>query len=424
MARSDYTLAVFDENGNETRDQQGNLGSEKAAARMQNEATTDVFLMSHGWKGDVPSAIQQYDAWTDALMKCKDDLTKLGTQRPGFKPLIVGFHWPSQPWGDEAAIASFALTLTAPAFDPVADYAQRLGGTPEIRAAVQKVFTETAASPSPNKMSPGLAQAYIDLNNLLNLGADGAGGAPGADRAPFDPVKVFEASKILDRRAASFGGFTVGGLLDTLRSLSFWTMKDRGRKLGETAGANLLKALQKAAAGRDVHFHLMGHSFGCIVVSAMAAGAAPVQSLVLVQGAFSLWSYANAIPKLPLIPGYFRSVLKDGKVLGPIATTQSPFDRAVGVFYPLGAGAAGQASFDVLDLPIFGGVGTWGLQGVEHIVPLGSMLGVPQQYGFQPGQIYNIASGNIIKALDGISGAHSDISHPEVGHVVWQAAMA
>jgi hypothetical protein len=165
-------------------------------------------------------------------------------------------------------------------------------------------------------------------------------------------------------------------------------------------------------------------------VSAMMAGphggatADPVNSAVLVEGAVSLWSYAPQIPPAPGTAGYFNSIVTGKKVTGPVVTTISAFDRAVGLFYPLGAGIARQSAFDLPQFPLYGAVGSFGLQGLEHIIGLTSMLSPAQQYGFQPGQIYNIESSNIIKnILDPISGSHNDIAHPEVGHVIWQAAM-
>jgi hypothetical protein len=430
MARSDYTLIAYDENGNEQHDLHGDLGSAKAVNRMQQEGSTDVFLMSHGWKGDVPSALDQYNHWTDAMLANPDDITRLGTLHPGFKALLLGVHWPSLPWGDEHPIASFALNMAAPAFDPIADYAKRLGDTPEIRAAVQRVFSVIAATTDSKTMPPELEQAYLDLDKAVGLGAAGVGAPPGDDRMPFDPKAVFAAVRNPHGRAASFGALSLGGLIEPLRVLSFWKMKDRARIIGEGAGYNLLRTLQQAASP-NVRFHVMGHSFGCIVASAMVAGPhpntvpnAPVQSLVLVEGALSLWAYAPKIPPAPGTTGYFNPIVSDNRVSGPIVAIRSAFDRAVGLFYPLAAAPAQQVSFEMPQFPLFGGVGTFGLQGLEH-QELAAMLPTSAQYDFKAGQIYNIESSNIIKDVsDQISGAHSDISHPEVGHVVWQAAMA
>ena len=373
MARQDYTLVVFDKDGNEQKDEHGDLGSQKVISKMP--GVTDVFIMSHGWMGDVQDAIGQYNGWTDQLMSCHDDLAKLKTLRPGFKPLLVGYHWPSKPFGNESQIESFGIEAAmggaAPAFDPAAEYAAVLGGTPEIHAAVTRVYNEIAASPNPSVVTPGLAKAYQDLNKVMRLGTEGPGAAPEADRQDFDPARICEAVQDAEDSAGSFGGFT-DALLSPLRTISFWTMKGRARKLGENAGGGLLIKLQDAAAGRPVRFHLMGHSFGCIAVTAMLTGThqggrvpAPVHSAFLVQGAMSLWSFTPQIPKLSGVPGYFQAAIKAKKVMGPLVTTQAKNDRAVGFLYPIASGVVGDASFDALDLPLFGALGTFGAQGVD-----------------------------------------------------------
>jgi hypothetical protein len=38
--------------------------------------------------------------------------------------------------------------------------------------------------------------------------------------------------------------------------------------------------------------------------------------------------------------------------------------------------------------------------------------------------LYNINADTVIKMGGGLSGAHSDISHPEVSHALWGAVLA
>ncbi|MGZ9158439.1 MAG: hypothetical protein ACXW36_06190 [Nitrospira sp.] len=71
----------------------------------------------------------------------------------------------------------------------------------------------------------------------------------------------------------------------------------------------------------------------------------PLNSMALLQGALPLWSYCSDIPVAPGRPGYFHSIVAGRKVGGPIVTTQSEFDFAVGRFYPLGADVARQVSY-------------------------------------------------------------------------------
>jgi hypothetical protein len=195
----------------------------------------------------------------------------------------------------------------------------------------------------------------------------------------------------------------------------------------------LLIELQQSAP--RARFHLMGHSFGCIVVSAAISGPLaqgtvtsrlprPVQSLFLVQGAMSLWSFAESIPYPPNVPGYFRPIgLPPTLVSGPIVTTRSTFDRAVGTFFPLGAKVGNELLLGE-ELPEFGGVGTFGIQGAAagttHDIPV---LSADAEYGFESGHIYNIDASTVIRRGGGPSGAHSDIAHPPIAHLFWQAVL-
>src|SRR3546814_19663465 len=89
-------------------------------------------------------------------------------------------------------------------------------------------------------------------------------------------------------------------------------MKDRARSVGERGVAGLLRKLQ-GAASEYTRFHLMGHSFGCIVVSAAIAGEPgatppkPVASAFLAQGALQLWASCGDVDGKP---GYFHRTAK------------------------------------------------------------------------------------------------------------------
>src|SRR5437870_2442532 len=64
-----YALVVFDETGNERAEADGSQLSGTIAARVADPArpVTDVFLIAHGWQGDVPAAIVQFDRWIGAM---------------------------------------------------------------------------------------------------------------------------------------------------------------------------------------------------------------------------------------------------------------------------------------------------------------------------------------------------------------------
>ena len=428
-----YYLVSFDKNGIERGDDpdapSGRL-SDLVKQALETQPVTDVFFMSHGWKGDVPEAKAQYDKWIGAMLACQADRERVRQVRPGFQPLLVGLHWPSLPWGDESLEASAASF--APGESPmegwVEDAADKLADTDRAKAALRTIFAAALDDISPPTLPAEVVDAYKVLQEEAGLVAEGSGAAPGADAEPFDPERRYqdELSEV-----ASFGGIPgVGGLLSVLRQLSFWKMKDRARTVGEGGSATLLRELQQIAGARDVRFHLMGHSFGCIVVSATVAGAGgdsalvkPVHSMFLVQGALSLWAYCSDIPVAEGKSGYFRSILSGPKVTGPIVTTQSEHDTAVGRLYPLAAGLKGQVVFGERSLPKYGGLGSFGARGPGIAIEDKEMLSIDSSYSFVPGKTYNLESSRVIREGEGLSGAHSDIARPEVAHAFWEAVM-
>ena len=62
-ADAQYYLLSFDEDGRERPEADGILLSDFVRNKIADpsEAITDVFFASHGWKGDVAAAIEQYD---------------------------------------------------------------------------------------------------------------------------------------------------------------------------------------------------------------------------------------------------------------------------------------------------------------------------------------------------------------------------
>lgn len=424
-----YALLAFDEEGRErTDDPDARDGpfSRRILTDLESARPTDVFILSHGWKGDMPAAIEQYDRWI-AAMDRSPDRAEAERRRRGFRAFRIAVHWPSQPWGDEEIGLGGAGAFAAPD-DPVELYACRLGDRPGLREAITTVFEAAARDPAAERLPGDAEAAYRRIDALLTeVGSAGAAAPPDDDRKPFDPQTYFEAA----REEASFGlgSGGLGGILAPLRQLSFWKMKERGKVVGEGGMHAFLLALQSSEAGAAARIHLMGHSFGCIVVSAMvcgparSGGAKRISSLGLVQGALSHWSYCRDVPVAPGHHGYFRRLLDDQLVAGPIVTTRSIYDTAVGRYYPLGAGVANQIDFAPGRLPRFGGIGSFGAQGLQPEATDLDMKPAEEPYEFEPGQVYNVEASRFIRKGDGPSGAHSDIDGPEVAHMIWSASL-
>ena len=434
-----YALVVYDENGNERAEPDGSKLSETVVKRLRDAAQpiTDIFFIAHGWQGDVPAAIVQFDRWIGAMAAQDADRTAARDRPGGFVPLIVGLHWPSLPFGDEKIPGGGGALLSADSSDAAAQgdvdtWARRIADTPRARDAIAAILAAADSGGSAGAAPPELVAAYQTLFDESGLGAGGSAAPPGADQEGFDPAAIITQTKAAaaatQRGTQLLGiGDTIGGLfLSPLRQLSFWKMKDRARAFGEGGAHALLAQLETVAP--QARFHLMGHSFGCIVASATVAGPAggpdlprPVDSLFLAQGALSLWSYASDIPYAKGSAGYFHGIVERGLVRGPIVTTRSTHDTAVGRFYPLGAQIRRQLVLDDA-LPAYGGIGSFGIQGLGGIEDM-PMRPTTFRYAFKPATVYNLEASDVIKNGSGVSGAHSDIAHPEVAHAFWSAVL-
>lgn len=426
-----YHLIAFDADGVERQDDPGGTMSDVIADAIRDEAVTDVFMFSHGWRGDLPAADRQYQRWIKAMAGAQADRRAIRDKRPDFKALLVGIHWPSEPFGEEDfGDVSFTPGEDAPTVEEEVDkWVERLDVDDVGRQALRTILTAAADDPVPTTLPDDVRDAYLVLNDALELGSEGVGAAPDADREPFDPEQAYQAA--FDAGVAFDLGSFIGNVLTPLKQLSFWTMKGRARTVGESGGHALLRHLMGLSGQDHVRFHLMGHSFGCIVVTSMVAGAAEgdgpprdVSSVALVQGAVSLWSYCEDIPKRPGTPGYFRLFTARPDVAGPIIATTSVHDRAVGFWYPKAAGVARDVAFAPGELPTYGALGTFGMQGPGIDIEDRDIAGADHDYAFEPRRIYNLNGDDAITGGDFFSGAHSNIAHRRVAHAVWQAVLA
>jgi hypothetical protein len=430
-----YHLIAYDRRGRE-RDEPD--GPRTAVVLREAAATlpTDVFVFSHGWNGDLPAARDQYGRWVAAMLSCAEDRARLSDRAGGFRPMLIGLHWPSKAWGEEDFGFS-SRGVDAPDQPPQPDhdddieelvdgYSAGLGYSAAIRAAVRTVVAAALEDAAPLRLPDQVRGAYEVIDAETGLGRAGVGAAPGDDREPFDPDATYQACQLAE--ITSFGGPSLGGLLAPLRMLTFWQMKRRARDFGQAWAAGLLDDLQRAAP--DARIHLMGHSFGCIAASAALAGRLdrpprrPVASLTLVQGAMSLWSFCSTIPSRPSRAGYFHRVVADRLVTGPTLVTTSAHDRAVGVFYPIAAGARGQIDFAPGELPRYGGIGTWGIRGLGVDIADDVLPPTGRANDLTPGRVLNLDATDVIRTGTGPSGAHSDICHPALAHTLWQAVAA
>src|SRR5215217_7467407 len=114
---------------------------------------------------------------------------------------------------------------------------------------------------------------------------------------------------------------------------------------------------------------------------------------------------------------FFRSVLSNKRISGPIIITHTKNDKAVGIAYPLASRIAGQnaAAFGDQNDP-YGGMGRNGAQHTDEADNVATM-GLPgTKYSFTPGRVHNIHADIITD--------HGDIRRIEVAYAVLCAAGA
>src|SRR5262245_11722198 len=95
----EYGLISYDADGNE-RPEQAGMMSQALIKKAQTDSVTNVFFFCHGWRGDIPAAKDQYRKWITAFVTSQDR-QKATEFFPNFRPLFIGLHWPSEPFGDE-----------------------------------------------------------------------------------------------------------------------------------------------------------------------------------------------------------------------------------------------------------------------------------------------------------------------------------
>ncbi|GAA2014167.1 hypothetical protein [Microbacterium ulmi] len=433
-----YFLISYDKHGDELPDPDGSIASEQALAALADPAAavTDVFVLSHGWQGDYQDAISQYDRWLGAA-----DPDRAGD---GIRPFVIGLHWPSKAWSDrELASAPSGLLSDEPPVDGVTvdeaveEYATLLGDAPELRAALRTVLAHAADVDPDQDADPG-DELPFEVAEAYRVIAAGTAADDGDDPllgGGWDPDLVF--AEAATEQSGDDGLLGEGwfqklreAILTPLRQLTFWHGKNQAREFGERGAARLLRAIMGASPAR---VHLLGHSFGTIVVSSAVRGPGrspvppprPVDSLFLVQGAVSLWAFSGAVPQsIGGGRGYLADVATPRFVAGPIVATRSTWDYAVGKYYPLAVGIAGQYLL-ADELPKYGGIGTWGIQGLTDAVELPPLEhGARADDAFAAATVHNIDASEVISRLDGASGAHNDLAHPELVQLAWNAARA
>jgi hypothetical protein len=245
---------------------------------------------------------------------------------------------------------------------------------------------------------------------LVSTGQAGGGGAASLG-APPKATTAGGAAGLGD----IFSGIKAGAIR-FLNYLAYYEMKRRAGTVGQNGVGPMLDRLADSVQ----RIHLVGHSFGCRVMTAAAATSTTdkIQSMSLLQAAFSHNSFSKSMN------GFFRSVVDNHRVKGPIVITYTPNDRAVGIAYPAASrlsGTVASAFGDANDK--FGGLGRNGAQKMESgevVQSVDQLLAVGGSYSWQSGRFHNLESSKYIKNPSG-GDAHMFVTGKEVAWTISRA---
>ena len=217
---------------------------------------------------------------------------------------------------------------------------------------------------------------------------------------------------------SEFFGGVVAGARNLLNYVTYYKMKERAGNVGRRGLAAVLEQIR--AAHPSVRLHLVGHSFGCRLVTASLLGtedgvAVNVNSLSLFQAAFSHNSFALDYDGSS--DGFFRLVVAPARrVLGPTMITYTKHDTAVGIAYPWRSALSPARSRPPSATPTTSS-GALGRNGaIKTPEAFGrTMLKAGEDYdGLADHQVHNLNSEAFISG-------HSDVRGEEIGEVIVQA---
>lgn len=409
---------------------------QQAVTSIGQDAITDLFVISHGWNNDMADARALYRELLGRVREVIDG-GKAPTGTREFAVLAV--LWPSKKFADEELIPSGAASagsqVTAAVVNKQLDALKGVFDNPKadsILAEAKQLVPQLEASPAARakfadlvRSLPGskIGAAEDASDRFFKL----AGGelmdrlAKPASAAPPRPRSGGGAAGLRagpGGGAAGFGSF-FSGIFSAARNLlnftTYYQMKERAGLVGRTGASEALRKIRAQAPNLKVH--LIGHSFGGRLVTAVALGpegqsAQKFASMTLLQAAFSHNGFAQKFDGTH--DGFFRSVVSGRRISGPVLITCTANDVAVGLAYPLASLIAGQNASGIGDAnDPFGGIGRNGAQHTPE-AQQGTLGAVGSAYSFDAEKLYNLNADPVIKG-------HSDICKPEVAYAVLKA---
>jgi hypothetical protein len=407
-------------------------------AHLAKGATTDLIVFSHGWNNDMDDARKLYANFFASARALLDAGDVPGAA--GRKFAVLGVLWPSKKFADKELIPSGAAGAGSTVeLDDLRDKLRGLRGVFDAPNADQRLAELEKLLPKLEDSSSA-CKAFVD--GVRGLMTPSAGDDADAAKLFFSlppselfsklqqpvsfttatPSTVGGAAAIRDAGGAAGIGSFFSGIASGARNLvnltTYYQMKERAGLVG-TAGVNPLVAELKRKLPA-LRLHLVGHSFGGRLVTAVAAGASDANtikanSLSLLQAAFSHYGLASKWDGQH--DGAFRRIVAKNAISGPTIVTCTANDKAVGAAYPIASIVAGQVASDLGDENSkYGGMGRNGAQKTPEAADA-QLLDVGGAYAFVSGKIHNLRA-------DAFISDHSDITNKQVAYAVLTAIAA
>jgi hypothetical protein len=407
---------------------------------------TDLLVVSHGWNNDMADARKLYDTLLGNIARLVDHASDANA--PAAIKRLAGrtyaacqVFWPSKRFADADLIPGGGAASATAAndqalmrlLDALKEDPVRLGGHDRPAARVKAIDRAIAALAAIDHDSKA-RKTFVDaIRRAVGRGASAKEREDGSShffeddaetlfealdhpvKAPAGPARGGATDVGTGGGAAGLGDLLSGATAAARRLANYATyyqMKDRAGVVGSKGLAPVLATCRKAHP--HVRLHLVGHSFGARLVTAAAAGLAPHSpnvTISLLQGAFSHNALSGDYGDGK--PGFYRTVIADARVSGPVIITHTKNDKAVGVAYPLASRLAREIAAALGDEnDPYGGMGRNGAQHTAEATGHDATLGaVGHAYTFAPGTVNNLLADAVIKN-------HGEVGGGEVAYAV------
>jgi len=412
---------------------------------LEGGAVTDLLVIAHGWNNDMDDARSLYRRFFERVRGVLDAGRVPGAAARSYA--VLGVLWPSKKFAEKDLIPSGAAGLssavtdaalieqlddlkgvfTDPAADDKLEQAKQLVPDLEDSRRAREQFADLLRS-----VLPVAAADNEDAStSLFKLNGDQVMQRLSKPVLPARPASASAsggggAARLGDPASPAGGAAGIGrffsGIKSAARNLmnfaTYYQMKERAGTVGREGLSPLLRDIR--ARRPDLRLHLIGHSFGGRLVTSAVAGrdgqpAVKPDTLVLLQAAFSHHGFAQRFDGSR--DGFFRRVVANQLVAGPVVITCTQNDRAVGLAYPLASLIAGQVAAELGDKnDLYGGMGRNGAQKTPEASD-GTLLAVGGAYAFQAGAVHNLNADQVIHD-------HSDICNDEVAYALLTAVAA